>query len=628
MTRNRPRDGRATPARGTLLFRLMSGRTLRTLALATLLTAVVACGNESPSPSAGASGSGPGPEGSGGPAASGAAPTPSFEGDLPAGIQFGAPQSLPGGFGGLYAESGGDFQFFGMQGGAPARAVANGSSWQVSTINPGAAYSPPPGFAFQGGAAVFRPSRAAAGPSGTVVAGVAFGASSTQSGSSAVPMSVLWFSADGSSWRQVDPRDIAGGAATSVLITDVVAVGDGFMASGSAGPATGAQPPAAVVFSSPDGVSWTQVGSFGSSWAMSARSIFPGDGLVLVSGAEYPCLVTPSAPYQGSLGSIRLWVSEDDGGTWDEVDPAGAEPVLHTPEAPPSSAANCPAATDVQAMQQRFQTTGEVIGLGDDRIVAISEDGSQTAVTEDLESWAVTEVPGAVASTGAGGTTPSESAATLLTADDSGWTLRQVKPRRDTEGTELSAGCQVFWWQTTDAGAHWYPGPMARPLRVCDGGFYALHALSTDEVIYILGAAPVTPNPISAFAVSGSGPLQDWTTCTPAAGAACAFAVIDSPSGSNLDWSGIDLFGATVTNAQLDGLNLVGANVAGVTLDGSFRGANLSGAFLTHATLGGDFTAASFSGAYVDNAIFEPGTTCPDGQPATSGAGGAACRLE
>jgi hypothetical protein len=490
---------------------LRPAQPVRVAALAAVVLVAVACGSASPSPSAHSSIPASGAPASSAPSESLPPAPPDFGGDLPAGIQFGAAQTLPAGFSGVNADVDGTLMFFGNGGGGPAVAMLDGSTWQTTLLPTPLPFSGPDGFQVPNDPRAFFPREAAAGPHGIVVAGNARANNVSVAGSNpTAAVGVLWSSPDGASWTLVDPREVLGGGAMAADVWDVAATDDGFIAVGTAGPTDESVPQSAFILASEDGRSWSVVEQPTSPWAMAALRVFVGDERLTVSGWEKVC----RDPNLGTLygaggGHLRLWLSDDGGSTWDEVPIDGAAPVLDTPEEAPAPA-DCPPMSDAEGLA-RFETSGSLLGLADDRVVALSAMTDQVAVSSpDLTDWTISDLPDALATAGVNGGPPRTAAALLTDDDEIGWVVREMQPQRDAAGAQVGTDCQVFWWASTDAGATWYAGPMARPVNVCTGGFFGLAPLSDGSVIYTMGAAPVTPNPISAYLLSIPGPLEPF----------------------------------------------------------------------------------------------------------------------
>ncbi len=644
----------------------MSGRARLAATLIATSVIVAACGG-SPSPSPSASGSdvaGPS-DGTAGPSDPGV----SFGDDLPAGVQVEQPSVvMPPDFRSVFAEMGDRVLIFGRANSLPAVAERAGDSWNVTSFDPGPALALPAGYGYQSTPPAYFVT-AAAGSDDLVVA-----VGSTSITNPAFPqhrslrqVSVLWSSADGVTFVRFDPRDILGGPGVTVQVVDVKAVAGGFVATGSVAPANGSAPSEAFILRSTDGRTWSEAARIGDPWSLAGRTVHVGEERLVVAGTLHACDAAGAAQTSNlAPGAVVVaWESLDGGEQWEIVDLSGADEVMAPPEPPPSTAAGCPPATDFQAINARFAATGSLLGLADDRLVAQHLDGAHTA-SETGSGWVVTELPGARASAGPDGAAPREPSAVLLTAEAETWLIRSLQPRRDADDAQRMTGCHVYWWYSTDGGAEWTAGELAKPIKSCAGAIHALRPLSDGSVRLYALAVPVTPPPlISSYFESVAGPVEPWDDCDPGPDADCTFATITAPSGDGVNWSLIDLFGAEVTGAELDGANLTRAILSGALLDGSFAGANFQGSFffdtdlrgdysgadftvsnvhrtrfdaelvganfsgmtLSLVTFSGDLTDANFAGTVFSSVSFTPGTTCPDGAPATPAAGQAACRL-
>jgi hypothetical protein len=109
-----------------------------------------------------------------------------------------------------------------------------------------------------------------------------------------------------------------------------------------------------------------------------------------------------------------------------------------------------------------FQSTGSLLGVFDNRLVAISGDGGSVAVTADLATWTAAPLPGGAATPGPGGAFD-PARADLLSADAGGWVLRSLEPRRDSANVQ-SVGEEVRWWRSADGGTTWTAGGTGQPL--------------------------------------------------------------------------------------------------------------------------------------------------------------------
>jgi uncharacterized protein YjbI with pentapeptide repeats len=668
--------GRSSPTRTVRLA--VSRRIL--LIVAALI--VGACGSSTVTPSPGNPAS---PLASGAPGTSGPVATLAA-GDLPAGVQFLSPAlTLPLGFTNGPVAFGGKSLYFGSVKGALSVATVAGSSWNVATISDGHEFAPPPGLphlmAFGWGVVSVASSAA-----GIAVAGQAtFGDGTSTGASHSTREGALWFSSDGATWSMFDPRTLLGGGGESFKISDVMAEGTGFVAVGSLALSTNATKPDIIVLKSANGHDWSMASRVTATWSLDSGSLMSFKGSLLMSGWEYVCSTDAATHESFGVGAqLHIWQSTDAGTTWKDLPLAGAEPVLHVPAPAPADASGCPNPFAAQTVDTKYASHGFLLGVVADHVVALSPDQTTLAVSADLATWTTASLPGAAAT----GKTSSDALTRLITSDSSGWIFRAVQPRRDATGNELKIGYQVRWWRSTDSGATWTQGTPGNPLLV-GGAFDSLVPAADGSVTLVV--APTSASGFTAQTVtqtSTSGPAVDWTHCTAAPNANCAFATTVTVAPGTKDLRGIDLIGANLAGVSLPGVDLTGARVYGATLDGDFSGANLSklsfgggklsgkfdganmagddlsgaavsgsmtganltGAFFAGATVGADLSGANLSGATMNGATFSganlagatvtgvswegvsfDGTTvtCPDGKPSNPAAkGAAACRIK
>ncbi len=635
------------------------------LLVAALLVSLLACGNQPPLPTPASSpGTTAEPAPSDAPGTTPApatppasvAPEPTPDPILPAGVEFSGGARLPGLFGSVIGEIGSETVFFGIRKGNAMAARLVGGAWKVARIDDESGIAIPSGTSRYSWSAGAKPALemqvgATATRDGVMVAtGVGH---AQDAGRNQVLIGFIWSTTDGVTWGRFDPRDILGGRNVSVLLSDVTATADGFVAVGSVVPVRSKQASELVVLRSTDGKTWSVASRLSARWSLGATAIRAAGSRLVLEGYEATC-DPHGGPNDGTImaKATRLWQSPDDGATWIAVDLAGADPALAAGEPGPANASACPdPAAGYTAFHERFATRGSVVGLVDGRLVAVSEDGGTLAVaSEDLSTWTLAPVPGAIAAPGPDGMPAKSPLASLMTSDASAWILRSLQHRRDAAGAQLPYGCEVRWWRSTDHGVTWVAGVAGRPVKACSGGFYSLRVRSDGSVLYFMIDAPVTPNPGGSYLVSTGGPVSQWDRCTPGPQANCAFvtmaAVGSAPGQPAVIWPGIDLSGARLTGAALAGADLSGANLTGAVVDGDLSGAKLAGASLGYATItgklagadlsgitsyatvfGGDLTGAKVKGGVLTRVTFLPGTTCPDGRPSTSGEGAAACRL-
>jgi hypothetical protein len=474
---------------------------------------------------------------------------------------------------------------------------------------------------------------------------------------------LIWSSEDGRTFRRApDPRTLLGGNDMSVRIVSVKATEQGFLATGDVAPVNGRKPAEAFVIQSGDGIDWSLLARFQADMPVGGVTVHDlGAGHLVIEGTAWPCEGTLGYYKNGAGGFVtRLWESVDAGTQWRDVDIRTIDPVIHA-EVPVTKDADCPKGSQVYS---KVLTHGEILGAAGGRLVAITEDGVHTATSADLKTWVFADVPGATALPEPDRDTAQEPEAMLVTADADGIVLRELQHRRTDDGRQREGGCQVWWWRSTDAGTTWTPGPLARPLRSCQGG-YDRFLPGPDGVLLLEAYDYLDPGSQSWFRVSAAGPAEPWGTCVPGPAADCEFVTLTATEAPSADWSAINLYGATLQDVRLREANLAKADLFGVIISGDLSGANLRDTAMTGATLErnlagvdlrgaiyngasfvgdmrganftngfalaasfkGDLTGAKFGSTTLASAKFLPGTTCPDGKPATKAPGAQACRL-
>jgi hypothetical protein len=607
-------------------------------------------------------------------------------GQLPAGIQFLGPGViLPLGFSGAAVEFAGKSFYFGSASGSLAMTTTAGSSWTTTSIDDGHGYSPPTGLKFLMTPG-FLPGPTAVTKTGIVLVGdAAFSDIGPTTETHTTRESALWFSPDALQWTMTDPRSLLGGVGKSVTISDVSADKNGFVAVGSVAASTNTDKPQIVVLRSSDGLNWSLASEFGSTWSVESGSLAQFQGDLLLSGWEYACTTDAGTHNSFSVGAqLRMWRSADGGATWTAIDLAGAEPVIHVPNAAPANAAACPKASDLQTIEAKYTSTGFLLGVFDNHVVAISQDKTTISVTSDLKTWQTAVLPDRQPT----GKTSNGSLTQLLTSESGGWIYRSFEPLRDSGGQQQKVGYQVRWWRSTDSGATWTEGTPGKPMEA-GGAFVTLVPHSDGSVEMV--TAPTSASGLTARTVVSSsvaGPAVDWMNCVAAPNADCSFASVVTVKPGTTDLRGVNLAaarmtgvslpGADLTTARLytttldgnfadanfskniinnaslsgtfDGADFSGADLSGATLAGSMSKANFSGAYFAGATVAAKLNGASFKGAHLDGAFFSGAdltgadmsgvtglnvtfdkatVTCPDGQPSNPSATGlAACRIK
>lgn len=612
-----------------------------------LLVAALAGCDPSPSPSP--SGATPAPRstagattapvGTPGPVATAAGDVP-----LPPGAQFArGATSIPGEAEPIVTQFLTRAYFFGLRDGHPEALWRDSVPWLSAVIDDGAGYRPPAGSSLD---APFRVVGAAANDGAMVVLG---GSTTTDrdrpSGFDRLPESVIWVSRDGTTFERIDPNALLPGR-TAVRLTDVAATESGFVVVGTSMP-EGLEGSAGdiVVLRSADAARWDEAAHLGGEGTPFVRHLFADGDRLVVDATDQRCdSVGRSYPSGLRTGVTRAWSSIDGGGTWQPVDLAAAEPVIHQP-APVGACPSNPKLGDLITVSQEVDTEGSIVGLAGGALIARSRDGTTLGVSADLASWTQVVLPEAV-QVGSGGRPFAQAIVLELTGAIS---LLALEERADLEGRPRSGGCQVRWWRSPDQGVTWSTGPWGRPLTTCAGATWTFDQLLDGSVVLFANAILANTNRGEAsFRTGTPGKLIPWDTCVPGPKADCSFATLASPTSETLDWTGINLSGATITGAALDGVQLPEANAFAALLGGSFSDANLRKATLSYAVLEGDFGGADLRDAYLFQAIiradltganlagaelagitFGDGAVCPDGNVPTTGASDAkvACRL-
>ena len=425
----------------------------------------------------------------------------------------------------------------------------------------------------------------------------------------------IWFSPDGVSWQRVTmPAGLEGrlGQLTSVSATE-----SGYVAVGQVGVGDdlNAGPSQGVVLTSADGLTWTQSAQLATPWAVSMESVHSAGNLLIASGVTYVCDFGASAMVDFSVGAQTLvWSSTDNGTTWNAVDLAGLDLAADRPDTSTLDTTAC-AALDLSARDELSWGLGGAFLL-DDTFVLVASDGSATASSSDLASWTPAAVPNGAAAAYEG--IDNEPAERAAYAADGELILLSAEMRRTADGFQSGFGTSVFGWRSTDNGATWTQLPLARPLDLA--GKALLAVFSNGSVALAVDGVDAAGGDTRTLTFSSAGELRPWETCTPVAGADCAFAIAFSETavaGANL--AGINLTGVSLPEVVLDGADLTGAVFVGADVNAaSFIGANLTNASFVNSSLNNaTMTDATLTGADFTNARL-PGTILQN-----SGVGGA-----
>ncbi len=614
-----------------------------------LVAALVGC-DPSPSPSSSPSAATPAPGSTAGvstapESTAGPAGTPVGDVPLPPGAQYArGATAIPGEAEAVVTQFLTRAYFFATTDGHPEALYRESVPWLRAVIDDGAGYHPPAGSSLD---ASFRVVGAASNDDAMVVLGSSTTTDHARpTGFDRLPESVIWVSRDGTTFERIDPNELLPGR-TAIRLTEVVATRSGFVAVGTSLP-DGALPASGdiVVLRSPDGAAWDEAAHLGGEGTPFVRHLFADGDRLVIDATDQRCdSEGTSYPSGLRIGATLAWSSGDGGGTWQQVDLAAAEPVIHQP-APVGACPTNPNLGDLSAIAQRAATEGSIVGLAGGALIARSRDGTKLGVSADLATWIQVALPEAV-QVGADGRRPY--AQGIVFEFSGALSLLALEDRADLEGRPKSGGCQVRWWRSPDGGVTWSTGPLGRPFSTCAGATWSFDQLLDGSVVLFANAIMANTNRGEAsFRTGTPGALIPWATCVPGPQADCAFATIANPTSEAPGWPGINLAGATITRAEIDGVQMPEANAYAALLSGSFSGADLRKATMSYAVLEGDFGGADLRDAYLFHAIihadltganlagaeltgvtFGDGAVCPDGKPPTSGAADAktACRL-
>ena len=595
---------------------------------------------QAPGPTTGASAA---PAGTAGPIA-----TQTVDVRLPPGAQFDpSSTSIPGESEPVATQFLTRAYFFATRDGHPIALYREGTPWLETVIDDGAGYKPPAGSSLQGG--YFRVVDAAANDGAMVVLGSAKSRDADRpTGFDVLPESLIWVTRDGKSFERIDPRTLVDDASSLQLIS-VVATGKGFVVVGNVLPTGLDARVRIVVLQSPDGASWTVADQLKGAGTLSARRLFVDRDRLLIDATDQLCdRTSTSYPYGLRTGVTRAWTSPDAGASWDPVNLSQAEPVLHQPDASLDACPANPKLGDLIAISQQSDTEGSIVGLGGDVLVARSRDGTMLAVGRDLalQAWTQVALPGAIPIPADGHRPYAQS---IVFEFDGTISIVALEDRDDAAGRPRSGGCQVRWWRSADSGATWSSGPWGRPFSTCSGATWSFEQLRDSSALLFANSIIANTNRGEAsFRTSAAGAFVSWDTCVPKPEADCAFATITKPTSEAPGWPGIDLSGATLTEAAIPGVQMpkvkgYAALLSGTfgaadlsegllsyaVLEGDFRGSNLRDANLFHAIIRADLTGANLDGAELTGLTFGAGAVCPDGTAPTAGTtdAKAACRL-
>ncbi len=418
---------------------------------------------------------------------------------------------------------------------------------------------------------------------------------------------VVFLSDDGEAWRRIDPPVMQPGDGATVLVDDLTAVDDGFVAVG-----THRSPDwYGMVWFSPDGENWELVRDLrGVDGPMSGHQVlWDGSTLVLLAH-EHPCSqdeINDNSPgwILGSQWADHLrMLAGPDVRELAPVDPDD-HPILEPPMTIDCSADGA----FFLAMEPYADTFGAVIGgritLVDDSVLPEPDDtetgGEDGEDEEPLDprrlvalvdgEWTETIVAGF------------DRGLDMLVEVDGGPALLRSGP----DGAGLSSMELVV---ADPDGGGWVARTADPPII---GGLVRIAAGFGDSVIAVSRsyADPFTsvrtgedPGDVLVWSTRDI-PEDEVTRCSPAAGGVCQLADFSTleryPDLSGADLSGADLMFARFGAGDFSDATFAGSNLSGATVDTSdgapvFTGADFTGANLRGADLE-DVAGANLSGA-------------------------------
>ena len=350
-------------------------RTACTIGLAALLLAATACGG-------GDSGGGSDVPGSEAPATG----VPGTDTPLPSlAATLSDSNTLPDSFEALAVATSGDRQV--VVGRTPRRVAEPtysyplaawrmlGEEWNVVTIDDGSGYAPP--ATASENRFGFSVEEVVAGPNGFVAIGwAAFHPGNYALGSGAL----IWQSPDGVTWTRIDARGaIANLAPSGVQYRQLSSTPSGYVLAGNTGLRT-------FVLRSADGINWTQTLDLTKAWALLPHDIAVDGETVLLWADEFYCQAEAFA----ALTQPVLRLSSDGGVTWSEVDPAMIPTIENV--VPEPDAATC-GPTDYTSFEERFEARFGHIGLAGGTLVVTNEAADEVAVSSDHTTWTVVDLP-------------------------------------------------------------------------------------------------------------------------------------------------------------------------------------------------------------------------------------------
>lgn len=433
---------------------------------------------------------------------------------------------------------------------------------------------------------------------------------------------VVFVSDDGATWAQSAITGLAPPDGSSLVIADLITVGDRFAAAGTIEGSAWR----AVLFSSPDGVTWTTERSIVSDGnAMSSQGLaFDGTTLVFIA-EEHPC-TTPSVIngtwYLGAgvARHGRIFVGADIGSL--TLQQASDHPLAPAPFEPPDPADPCGPVDGIP-----FHFAGVSPGFDVDLIdgtvtvferALLREQRDQLEAARDADDeelyhelvlsagtrrwaqmidgeWVVTDIAGVNAPTASwssptgikGQATALAGRPASITTFTSTYGVHDIYSVTDGEPAQVRSAV---------------PLAVTRPVQTIgvDDGYLMFGFQARDPFLAYQTGDPASFVVWRTTAGEGS-PLDD---CNLEPGGYCIFTDLrehpDYPDFSGRDLAGVDLSGTDLGEAVFDGADLSGATlrliVSDRNPDASFVGADLTGAQAQRAEMG-DISAAVVDGA-------------------------------
>ena len=420
---------------------------------------------------------------------------------------------------------------------------------------------------------------------------------------------VVWLSADGTSWEQVEPGGLVAPGDAVFQLVDIVATPSGFVAAANIKSLDWH----GALFTSPDGRSWTLAREMRGegTGAMSLRAIVHDGSQLAVLGGEHSCarLQRANNSYQPDVAWVslpRLYLGATPGDL--ALVPNDQLPFADGPTNP-----DC-AATDSfdLAQQPRTELAMNLIGgvltltgvFNPGTTVEYSDEQLATGGVRQVAQWkggawdetVVEGMPILDDGSGWSQVVPAEGGVAIV--ENRGWRAYELESAvvAPSDGTPTPVGPEhPFLADELDAAA----GAPGRLLiagnRMSAGGVASTFTFQIPRDILVWTSEAT------------SGPPPD--TCELAPGGSCRFADLTTvdgyPNFTGMDLTGIDLAAANLGEADFTGATLTGATLWVASGDGAtFDGADLSGAQAQRARLGSS-VGTNFSGANLTDAVLD-----------------------